>query len=77
MLNFINPISNLGYENTIINFLKGLSEHWRKIILWAKCFWSRSNIFGNFHYLAPEILLQQPYGKAVDVWSIGVIAYIL
>ena len=26
---------------------------------------------------APEVLAQQPYGKEVDCWSIGVIAYIL
>lgn len=30
-----------------------------------------------FHFVAPEVLAQQPYGKEVDCWSIGVISYIL
>lgn len=45
--------------------------------------WSHSNVWScnvclfGFLFSAPEVLAQKPYSKAVDCWSIGVIAYIL
>lgn len=32
---------------------------------------------GTSGYMAPEILRREPYGKAVDIWSVGVILFIM
>lgn len=33
--------------------------------------------YGTICYVAPEILMQQPYDKSVDCWSIGIIIYLM
>jgi len=37
----------------------------------------QETICGTPQYIAPEILLQEKYGTAVDIWSVGVITYVL
>lgn len=32
------------------------------------------NVKGTFNFMAPEVLLSEPYGKLCDIWSIGCIA---
>ena len=34
-----------------------------------------SEVYGTPDYIAPEVVLGQPYGYAVDWWSMGVILY--
>ena len=34
-----------------------------------------SEVYGTPDYIAPEVILGQPYGYAVDWWSMGVILY--
>ena len=33
--------------------------------------------FGTLTYVAPEVLQQIPYGKEVDVWSLGILAFLM
>ena len=32
---------------------------------------------GSYHYLAPEMIKREPYDLKVDLWSVGVVTYIL
>jgi serine/threonine protein kinase len=38
---------------------------------------SVSDDCGTPEYMAPEAMMQQPYGTSVDMWALGVITYIL
>ncbi|WVQ82658.1 hypothetical protein IAT38_004790 [Cryptococcus sp. DSM 104549] len=36
---------------------------------------SQRTLAGTLSYVSPEMVLGQPYGKAVDIWALGVLTY--
>ncbi|WVR06013.1 hypothetical protein IAU60_003041 [Kwoniella sp. DSM 27419] len=36
---------------------------------------SQRTLAGTLSYVAPEMILGQPYGKAIDIWALGVLTY--
>ncbi|XP_031555921.1 serine/threonine-protein kinase D3-like [Actinia tenebrosa] len=36
----------------------------------------RRSVVGTPAYLAPEVLLNQPYNRSLDMWSVGVVVYV-
>ncbi|XP_051910642.1 serine/threonine-protein kinase H1-like [Hippocampus zosterae] len=43
---------------------------------WTNSTWSLRTTCGTPEYMAPEVVLRKPYSCAVDMWAVGVIAYI-
>lgn len=53
-------------------------QHWHSRIRFSnKVFFCDQNHRGTLNYVAPEIINRVPYDETVDVWSLGVIVFVL
>jgi calcium-dependent protein kinase len=80
-LKYLAQLNIVHRDLNLENILLDESKDWLKLIDFglATTFQNDeklTDIVGKMHYLAPEVL-EQRYGPKYDVWSAGVIAYIL
>jgi calcium-dependent protein kinase len=59
-----------GAEIKLIDF--GLSNRYNQLMTM-----SMSSMVGTRNYLSPDVIRGKNYGPACDIWSIGIIMYIL
>ena len=76
-----NPVTDLKPENLLYLTKESDSELVLADFGIAKTLDSPAAVLtsmaGSFGYAAPEVMLKQGHGKAVDMWSLGVITYTL
>ncbi|GFS33815.1 hypothetical protein NPIL_295352 [Nephila pilipes] len=61
-----------GEECVVYDYRSGVGTNGR---FYLKC--DEHGRIGTSHFMAPEIVLRRPYGKPADVWSCGVLLYVL
>ncbi|XP_077286044.1 autophagy-related protein 101 isoform X1 [Arctopsyche grandis] len=65
---------DLKPENLLLNALGHIQLIDFGLSKWLKYGSRTTTLCGTLHYMAPEIANREPYGHAVDWWSLGVIA---
>ena len=69
--------ANVKPKNVLItNSNKYIVTNYKNTVVCEEETCGLSNIRGTLYYMAPDVLLKE-YGKNIDVWSLGIIAYTL
>lgn len=57
-------LSHFVKDRTLSAFFKRTAKEFRD-----------TEVAGTLHYMAPELFMSYPYGRALDLWSLGVMVY--
>lgn len=63
-----------GWEVRLIDF--GLSFSWKKNMREEVALWGGNKPVGTCYYMAPEVLTRC-YDERCDIWSLGVVLYMM
>ncbi len=72
-----NQSNKIGYYNTCDSLSIKISNFNEGKILRKKKHLEKAINHGNLYYLAPELIKSETYNEKIDVWSCGVIFYLL